>query len=939
MRCGEQQTKNTDRKRLSGIFLAIVILSVLFGSSGVPVTLAVTPDLMHNSANPNIGTTNYGTWGTTWDCTTCHHPLTTNLKLVSSTILAKPVVFNRITSTVLDYGILGDDNRTTNATKSQNVCEVCHHRTKYHQYSSSKILSGNKSHYNRKDCVSCHAHNVGFKAGCDTCHGNPPNVATTGAGGLAEPATGATSPLSPGAHAAHVTTRLMTCAACHTGNTMPVVSNSIQMGFVANSTTFPGFVGTAAFGSFSGHTPLNAPYSFVASNAGTITRTSAGYRNSCNVYCHGNWSGANRSLNPSWVAGSSQAVCGACHGTTAAKAPQTGSHNRHAATYSYPCATCHTAYADNAHIDGNVKWALNTTDVKVTATATYKGAASGQTGAIAPSAAFGSCAGIYCHSTGTSVSTGTLTGQTATVTWGATTINCASCHGNPPAYANNSPKKNSHGLGGHSITCDNCHYAVTTNGTTVTTVANHINNAYNVTPNTSKGISFTYSYAATGGTCSSNGCHINLTWGATGVLDCVGCHGSTVAINAGPLAGTGSRRAVAAEFKNTWSHKRSTSGGVPANTVVTKYDCCVCHMEGDMASGSPNGTYHGNGLIELRDPDTGATIKGVTHNGTATTAGSYTSTATDMTFARFSRDLGNASLEAAVQAIQINLCLKCHDNNGAASTLARVPTTGTAEKPFGTTIAGAGYTGAGVTANGVLGGVTDIKAAFATTNSSYHPVLGKQNNSYTQGSRMAAPWNLAKTNGNNTQYGNLISCWDCHAPVGASGVQTSTVTAHGSDVTLRGVATVTGTPAATTNQVTFCIVCHAGYDTSTSTHHGSGSALASNTNNGMVVYLRYGCNYCHSSDINAARPRRGEDVHGFNRLAGTGSDARWPTGATETSRPYAFIRNTVTPLFLTNHRPLTAAGELTSGSASCSSANTTNPCRNGMGSYTPGGVY
>jgi predicted CxxxxCH...CXXCH cytochrome family protein len=383
----------------------------------------------------------------------------------------------------------------------------------------------------------------------------------------------------------------------------------------------------------------------------------------------------------------------------------------------------------------------------------------------------------------------------------------------------------------------------------------------------------------------------NAAFGASG--DCVGCHNTTQPITKGPLAGTGSRRAVAAEFANTWSHKRSAGG------TVTKEDCIVCHMEGNMADGSTT-AVHMDGLIQLRDPDTGLTIKGVTWGGTG--AGAYTSTTVDAAPARFSRNLASTTIEPDTAAIMVNHCLKCHDNDGALSTTARVPG-GTAEKPFNTTIAGTGYTGAGVTANGVLGGVTDIKASFATTNSSYHPVLGKQNNSYAYNTRMKAPYNtgVTKTAGTNTGWGHLMTCWDCHAPSGTASTVTltSTVTAHGGATTIRGTATVTGTPSAT-NAVTLCVLCHAGYDTNTTAAHGTGSAFSTDTGRSeKTPYTRYGCNMCHSTNYATAvaRPTRGADSHGFN--------TNWTYTGYTANRQYAFIRNTTA---LRSHTPLSPVG-------------------------------
>jgi len=304
--------------------------------------------------------------------------------------------------------------------------------------------------------------------------------------------------------------------------------------------------------------------------------------------------------------------------------------------------------------------------------------------------------------------------------------------------------------------------------------------------------------------------------------------------------------------------------------------------------------------------------------------GSYTNTAADATFVSFSRNLG-VTLEAdpnaaTLQAIMINQCLKCHDANGALSPSARVPTTGTAEKPFGTTIAGAGYTGAGVTANGVAGGVANVNESFKTTNASYHPVTGKQNNSYAANNRMAAPWVNTKTAGSVTTWGPLISCWDCHAPSGTASTVTltATVTAHGGATTLRGNATASGTAPTATTGATLCAICHSRYDTcggatntcAANVSHGPGSAFDFDSNGNMQVFLQYGCNRCHASDYTTAvaRPVRAQDVHGVDVLPAspvTAKTGRWSGASTGTpaqvnARPYAFIRNTRS---LSNHNP------------------------------------
>ena len=69
--------------------------------------------------------------------------------------------------------------------------------------------------------------------------------------------------------------------------------------------------------------------------------------------------------------------------------------------------------------------------------------------------------------------------------------------------------------------------------------------------------------------------------------------------------------------------------------TVTKWDCIVCHMEGSPTTGeflpSPAGK-HGDGYVDLRDPDTGLQIKGVTFTAASgASPGSYAPTTADLT--------------------------------------------------------------------------------------------------------------------------------------------------------------------------------------------------------------------------------------------------------------------------------------------------------------------
>jgi hypothetical protein len=362
-------------------------------------------------------------------------------------------------------------------------------------------------------------------------------------------------------------------------------------------------------------------------------------------------------------------------------------------------------------------------------------------------------------------------------------------------------------------------------------------------------------------------------------------------------------------------------------------------MEGDVATGSPNGTYHKNGYVELRDPDLGTTIKAVTHSGTTAAAGAYTSTANDARFVRFKRNLGimlenetalpfTGSLNTNFQVIggiMVNHCLKCHDANGATSATARIAT-GTAFKPFGATVA----------ANGTNQGVLDVASQFASTNRAFHPVLVKQNNNFTNtgGTRMVAPWNASATkNGSsvaqsNTIYGALISCWDCHAPNGSTSATTLTTTmTHGKTKTvttdaveLRGSVYL----SSTTTAGNLCLNCHV--VSGGTTIHGTGSAMQASGSNGSMTYFQNRCYFCHSgveSNAHAARPIGAGDVHGYNT---TSAGAAITTGG----KGYAFIRRT-------GLGQIVRAVGASTYTATCGSG--TGICTQGMGTYTPGGVF
>lgn len=340
--------------------------------------------------------------------------------------------------------------------------------------------------------------------------------------------------------------------------------------------------------------------------------------------------------------------CGACHGNppadgTARNTPVgqfRGSHNKHAATYSFACTKCHIDNGTNyAHRNGNIQ---TRSSINGDAGAKYDNKTSWEQ---TNSPAFGKCSNNYCHSKGTAVATGGFTNSTSP-TW-AGTADCETCHGNEvidgegrPAYDNNTPKKNSHVE--HQFNCSTCHAKTTSDGVTITTVANHANKMYNLSSATAKFTTYSFpdSSPNAGGTCKNVVCHGGATgqWGVS-TFDCTICHANSIAKTLGtPPAQT--IRAVMADFVRLSRHISNGS----ATNIATKWDCIVCHMEGQQAVGATQGktnpTYHNdaNGFVNLRNVDSPTT----------------------------GWQINNKSYTETMRNDQDTFCMTCHDSDGAA---------------------------------------------------------------------------------------------------------------------------------------------------------------------------------------------------------------------------------------------------------------------------------
>ena len=382
--------------------------------------------------------------------------------------------------------------------------------------------------------------------------------------------------------------------------------------------------------------------------------------------------------------------CGDCHGNppvdnpagtgrTPADGRFEGTHNTHAGAwytttdsrYGFSCEICHasplyTAYNhQNDNIQVNLRWmSLAGGAIQGGSVAGWGSYSKGTSFAQLNMSTFGVCENTYCHSNG---SGGTQNaGDPRTISanisprWGTNTPGgpgCTPCHGretgNPgngaPWYTttgngNGSAgrKANSHQVhAGTGNPCNKCHYNTTNTGNTITSVGNHIKGTYNVTPNTGAGISFTYSYATNGGTCSTASCHGNASprWGS-GSWDCIGCHSGSFRKTLG--IGT-IRRVVGGDFNMSTIGNGAGSRHLYGATTIVKWDCIICHREGSETTGKANGTYHNDasGLIHLRNVDTYDEAQGWSINNKTWTSASY------------------ADLD--------QFCVACHDANGSAA--------------------------------------------------------------------------------------------------------------------------------------------------------------------------------------------------------------------------------------------------------------------------------
>ncbi len=319
------------------------------------------------------------------------------------------------------------------------------------------------------------------------------------------------TPMASGKHSAHVGTATtpkyaFNCSKCHNATTTDGVT-------IADKTMHVNHTKDVAFDT------LNS--------AGTFD---SGTKACSSLYCHSDGNGGAPNVSVDWATATLPTDCTGCHNNNAAATPNTmasGSHTAHinkgTIMANKTCDTCHTSTVsgDRTIVD----YVLHVNGTKdVTINATYDGDAS-----PGNNYASGQCSDLYCHSKGTSL-TGPYTAPNTAVTWGVTTnLSCSDCHDGPPtgpSYTNGTPKANSHAKhtgAPWNFGCVKCHDSTVDATNAIATPANHLNKTYDV----SGADIGSYTYNASGGTCSTIACHggNNAQWGAT--LSCADCHVGT----------------------------------------------------------------------------------------------------------------------------------------------------------------------------------------------------------------------------------------------------------------------------------------------------------------------------------------------------------------------------------------------------------------------------
>jgi predicted CXXCH cytochrome family protein len=252
---------------------------------------------------------------------------------------------------------------------------------------------------------------------------------------------------------------------------------------------------------------------------------------------------------------------------------------------------------------------------------------------------------------------------------------------------------------------------------------------------------------------------------------CVECHSQSA----------GSRRQITdnvpasttGEFGTAFTSHHVNDG--TGAEIATRWDCVVCHAEGDVLTGEPDDVnYHQQNGVQLKNVDTGAVL---------------------------------ADWPTLTAAQRSQFCLSCHDTNGATIVAARVDPDPDATtdplNPFNDGLTNAhepdGFDGTPAPHSRTR--VIDVNAQFNTANTSHHAVLGAAYGSPTpfgssvdnaiQGVRIDLAWD------------STLNCEDCHY-----GTATTMLSGHGTANARYFLRDLNGNDTLATGSNANCFRCH-----------------------------------------------------------------------------------------------------------------------------------
>jgi hypothetical protein len=317
--------------------------------------------------------------------------------------------------------------------------------------------------------------------------------------------------------------------------------------------------------------------------------------------------------------------------------------------------------------------------------------------------------------------------------------------------------------------------------------------------------------------------------------DCVGCHSSEKGsiprrqiTESSPGLGDG-------EFGGGFRSHHVNDGSL--SQIVTKWDCVVCHAEGDVLTGSPDDTYHQKDGVQLKNVDTGTVLAdwptltaaqrslfcmSCHDNGGSELVGSRPVTPPDPEdpdIADYTNDPLNPFNDGVTNAHESDgfalmcedlrtFCARARDCNGIGTGTCNALT---APHPRGrcsvsdAIACGTGYECPGDETCQFLK-VVDVETQFALTNASHHAVLGAAYGSAAPfGSNVDNAIQGARTD---LAWDSVINCEDCHY-----GTATNMLQAHGTANARYMLRDKAGNdtlqaPSGTGNQNVNCFRCH-----------------------------------------------------------------------------------------------------------------------------------